>query len=151
MHSPSPSVPSRNSLLNVAWQNDIIRNCVSWALYQTLQTTKMNLEKTVGLTSFQKPQLQSVSIFWKFKHPCLLFYLLCYLYLLFKFWTVSFMFHSLWWRFPSFEFRLILWLIVRSGKLPTYPSPKPTFCPKWEVKTKCWLKGGVGGQFPRNV
>ena len=20
-----------------------------------------------------------------------------------------------------------------SGKLPTYPSPKPVFCPKWEV------------------
>ena len=29
-----------------------------------------------------------------------------------------------------------------SGKLPTRPSPKPAFCPKW---------GGVGGQFPRKV
>ena len=28
-----------------------------------------------------------------------------------------------------------------SGKLPTYPSPKPTF------RAKCWLKGGVSGQF----
>ena len=38
-----------------------------------------------------------------------------------------------------------------SGKLPTYPSPKPTFCPKWEVSVKCWLRGGVGWQFPSNV
>ena len=31
-----------------------------------------------------------------------------------------------------------------SGKLPTYPSPK-------SLKAKCWLRGGVGGQFPSSV
>ena len=31
-----------------------------------------------------------------------------------------------------------------SGKPPTYPSPK-------SLKGKCWLRGGVGGQFPRSV
>ena len=36
-----------------------------------------------------------------------------------------------------------------SGKLPTYPSPKPTFC--ISEKCLCWLKGGVGGQFSRNI
>ena len=35
------------------------------ALFQTLQTTKVNFEKTVGQTSFQKQPLQSVSIFFK--------------------------------------------------------------------------------------
>ena len=34
---------------------------ISPKAYQTLQTTKMNFEKTVGLTSFQKPPLQSAS------------------------------------------------------------------------------------------
>ena len=31
-----------------------------------------------------------------------------------------------------------------SGKLPTYPSLK-------SLKAKCWLTGGVGGQFPSSV
>ena len=36
-----------------------------------------------------------------------------------------------------------------SGKLPTYLSPKLTFCPKWEVML---IRGrGEGGQFPLNV
>ena len=33
--------------------------------------------------------------------------------------------------------------IFDSGKLPTYPSPKPTFCPKWEVNVNVGL--GRGG------
>ena len=36
-------------------------------------------------------------------------------------------------------------------KLPTYPSPKSTFCPKWEVSINVCLKKGVGGQSPRNL
>ena len=56
----------------------------------------------------QKPQLQSVSIFFKFVHPCLLLYSLCYLYLLFMFLSVIFMFHSVWWWSPLFEFWQIL-------------------------------------------
>ena len=32
-----------------------------------------------------------------------------------------------------------------SGNLPTYPSPKPTFCPKWEVSVnKTKLNTGLG-------
>ena len=38
-----------------------------------------------------------------------------------------------------------------SASLPNYPSPNPTFCPKWEVSVKCWLRGGVGGQLHRNL
>ena len=29
-----------------------------------------------------------------------------------------------------------------SGKLPTYPSPKPTFSPKWEVSVNVGLGEG---------
>ena len=29
-----------------------------------------------------------------------------------------------------------------SRKLPTYPSPKPTFCPKWEVSVNVSLGEG---------
>ena len=38
--------------------------------------------KTVRSTSFPKPQLKSVSIFFKFINPCFVFYFLCQLYLL---------------------------------------------------------------------
>ena len=31
---------------------------------------------------------------------------------------------------------------IRSGKLPTYPSPKPTFCPKLEVSVNDGLGEG---------
>ena len=36
-------------------------------------------------------------------------------------------------------------------KLPTYSSPKSTFCPKWVVGINVCLKEGVGGQSPRNL
>ena len=32
--------------------------------------------------------------------------------------------------------------IIVSGKLPTYPSPKPTFCPKLEVSVDVGLREG---------
>ena len=35
-----------------------------------------------------------------------------------------------------------------SGKLPTYPSLKPTFCPKWEVSINVGLGDGYVGSFP---
>ena len=44
-------------------------------LYQRLKTTKWNLKKTVELATFQKPQLQSVLIFYKFVHPYVLSFL----------------------------------------------------------------------------
>ena len=53
--------------------------------------------------------LESFSIFFNFAHPFLLLYLLYYLHLLFMFWAVIFMFHSVWWRFPRFELWLISW------------------------------------------
>ena len=34
-----------------------------------------------------------------------------------------------------------------SRKLPTYPSPKSTLT---LTSQKCWVRGGVGGQFPQN-
>ena len=34
----------------------------------------------------------------------------------------------------------ILGSLYVSGKVPTYPSPKPTFCPKWEES----VNGGLG-------
>ena len=43
------------------------------------------------------------------------------------------------------------WINLGFGNLPTYPSPKPTIRPKWEVSEKCWLGGGVGGKFLRNL
>ena len=49
-------------------------------IYQTLQTTKLSFEKPARLTSFQKPQLQSVLIF-KLVHPCLLLYQLAVLFI----------------------------------------------------------------------
>ena len=54
-----------------------------------LTNNKNELWKTVKLTSFQKPQSQSVSIFFKFVHPCPRLYLLCYLHILFMFWAVT--------------------------------------------------------------
>ena len=50
--------------------------------------------KTVRLTRFQKPQLQSISIFFKFVHPCLFLYF----WILVRF-SVFFMFQSIWWQF----------------------------------------------------
>ena len=38
-----------------------------------------------------------------------------------------------------------------SGKLPTFPFPKPTLNTYFSLKAKCWLRGGVGGNIPRNV
>ena len=33
-------------------------------------------------------------------------------------------------------------IIVRSGKLPTYPSPKATICPKWQLSVNVGLGEG---------
>ena len=48
--------------------------------------------------------------------------------------------------------RILIRSLCVSGKLPTYPSLKPTFCPKWEVSVNVGLgEGWKGGKFPRNV
>ena len=36
-------------------------------------------------------------------------------------------------------------LLYFSGKLPTYPSPKPIFCPNWEVSVDVGLGEGWMG------
>ena len=41
---------------------------------------------------------------------------------------------------PKVNVPLIKWYV--SGKLPTYSSPKPTFCPKWEVSVDVCLGRG---------
>ena len=42
--------------------------------------------------------------------------------------------------------------IEDSEYLTTYPSPQSQFCPKLaRSKCSCWLRGGVGGQLPRNL
>ena len=33
------------------------------------------------------------------------------------------------------------------GKLPTYPSSDPTFCPQWEVRVNIGVRGGASGHF----
>ena len=38
--------------------------------------------------------------------------------------------------------------LYASEKLPTHPSPKPTFCPKWEVSVNVGLGEGQVGSFP---
>ena len=45
------------------------------------------------------------------------------------------------WSCVASTFPCIFGSIQVSGKLPTYPSPKPSFCPKCE----CQLRGRVGG------
>ena len=37
---------------------------------------------------------------------------------------------------------LTIWINKVSGKLPTYPSPNPTFCPEWEVSLNVSLGEG---------
>lgn len=70
---------------------------VSPALYQTLQTFKMNFVQmffNCWATKVSKTTLQSFSIFFNSFHPFLFLYLLRYLCLLFMFWAAIFMFHS---------------------------------------------------------
>ena len=40
-----------------------------------------------------------------------------------------------------------------SGKLPTYglPLPYANINTYFSLRANCWLRGGVGGQFPKNV
>ena len=51
----------------------------------------------------------------------------------------------LFWQQPMHltQINLGLW------KLPTYPSPNVNICVS--LGAKCWVTGGVGGQFPRNL
>ena len=122
---------------------------------------------------------KAVSVLFKFAHLFLLLYLLCYPYWQFfmsfpMFWAVYFIVYSVWWWFPLFEFWLIKWhssfnysFVIRyfnlffsislqnsdqSGFLgncpPTLSLSHITYL---SLRAKCWLRGGVGGQFPKNL
>ena len=46
----------------------------------------------------------------------------------------------------------VYWRIISvSGKLPTYPSPKPTLTPTSHLRQNVFLGEEAGGQFPRNI
>ena len=109
------------------WQNHS-RLCVKQiclpSTTSNVTNDKTKLWKTVRLTSFQKPKLQSVSISLKYVHPCFLLYLLCYSYFLFNVLRGYFLkFHFFRWQFPLSELWQIWW--HSSFKLIselTYPS-----------------------------
>ena len=71
---------------------------------ESLKNGKCALE-----TEAKKVYCNPSQSFFKFAHPFLLLYMLCYLHLLFMFWAVIFMFHSVWWRFLRFALWLISW------------------------------------------
>ena len=82
------------------------------SIISNVTNNKYEIWKTVKLTSFQKRQLQSVLIFFKFVHPCLLFYLLSYLYL---FWCFEPLF--LWLLNLLINFATKLLLVTSFSKL----------------------------------
>ena len=45
-------------------------------------------------------------------------------------------------RISSWFSRWLFGSLYIYGKLPTYPTPKPTFCPKWEVSVNVGLGEG---------
>ena len=66
------------------------------ALHQTLQTTKINLKKTVSLILFSKI---TVAIRFNLSIHASFYFIFAVLYPLFMFWLVMFMFHSVWCQF----------------------------------------------------
>ena len=50
----------------------------------------------------------------------------------------------------SHIFRIMLGSIYISGKMTTYPSPEPTFIPKWEISVNVGLGQGWVDSFPEN-
>ena len=64
---------------------------------------KWTLKTCWAITSFQKAQLHSISIFFKLCPSVTQLYLMYYLYLHLMFKVVIYMFHSVWWHFLLFE------------------------------------------------
>lgn len=87
---PKTRLNARRNLTLSASNKFLFQNIISKS-----PTTKMNFKHVVRLASFQKLQLQSVFIFFKFVHKCVLFYMLCYLCLL---WAVLSVYNSIWWK-----------------------------------------------------
>ena len=79
-----------NNMVMVKPQLRVKQNCLT-SIISNVTNNKSELWKlAVRLSSFQKPLLQYVSIFFKFIHPCLFLYLLGYDFL-----RGYFMFHSI--------------------------------------------------------
>ena len=94
------------------WQNEsqlFVKQNVSQALISVITNNKYQLWKTVSLTSVQTSPMQSVSLFFKFVHPCFLLYLLCHLYPILTSWAV--IFDSLY-----FVAVPLVWILVRLRK-----------------------------------
>ena len=53
--------------------------------------------------------------------------------------------------FLAHSLGLTLGSIQVSGKLPIHPSPETNINAYFSLRAKCWLSGGVGGQFSRNL
>ena len=71
---------------------------------------KWTFENRFGSQIFQVFQnTQTAKRFDQVCHPCLLLYFFGFFFRLIMFWAVVFMFHSVWWRFPIFQFRQISW------------------------------------------
>ena len=99
-----------------------------------LTNNKNELWKTVKLTSFQKPQSQSVSIVFKFVHQCPFLYLLCHLHILCIFWAVT-----------------LDRIIIRFWETTHLPLPLPqvNINTYFLLGQNVGLREGVGGQFIR--
>ena len=61
-------------LLNYKNHSFVSSKYVFQGIISNVSNNKIEPWKTVRLTRFQKPQLQSTSIFFKFVHPCLFLY-----------------------------------------------------------------------------
>ena len=44
-----------------------------------------------------------------------------------------------------------LWIILRFWEIAHLPLAEANINTYFLLRAKCWLRGGVGGQFPRNV
>ena len=91
-----------------------------------------NKKKLLGQKVFKNPQFQSVFIFFKCVHLCLLS--LYYQYLLWMFWSIIFMFDSIWVAVPSvrilikYVLRVPTWTFKRKSNRPR-SSCKQNTCP----------------------
>ena len=92
------------------------------SIISMLQTIKMNFSvKTVRLTSFHKHNINPFQSSWNLSIRASFVYLLWSSYFLLLFWTVIFMFPSIWWQLKLLEFfKLISWHRFFNNKRYTY-------------------------------
>ena len=75
--------------------------------YQTLLTPKRSLENVLGQQVFKNQPRNPFQSSTSSDHPCLLLYLLYYLYLRLMFSAVILKFYSVWWHFSLFKYEQI--------------------------------------------